>query len=216
MNRNIDELNNLTSRVEKPEDYFGAMDLTKEQIEQRIEYAYGAFTIYDLILIMFLTMQEYNDIDEDYLKTTFIERITSLIAGFATPDDYLINYAITTADDFIDTTIRNQDDIYTTSEDRALFNAEQGANAVLNYIDYQIAVELGETYKTWKTENDNKVRATHQELNGKKIAIDKLFDVGGVKMRFPMDSKYGLNSERFAKETVNCRCTVKYSSKQEI
>lgn len=202
--RNIDEINNI--RSEKPKDYFAVMELTPEQLKKRLEYTEKAFPIFDLILILILTMRDYETIDVDYIKTTLIDRLTTLFLDFTTPDDYLIDYAINTAENFVDTTIEHQDDEYYTSEDRALFNAENSANDVANYVEYQEAIEKGKTHKMWISKADVKVRKTHQLVSSKKIPIDKLFEVGKAKMRFPKDYEAGEHPE----ETVNCRCTVKY------
>lgn len=203
--RNIDEINNI--RSEKPEQYFSVMDLTPEQLKKRLDYTKKAFPIFDLILILILTMRDYERIDVDYVKTTLIERLTSLFIDFTTPDDYLIDYAITTANNFVDTTIDNIDDEYYLSEDRSLFNAENSANDVANYVEYKEAIAEGKTNKMWISKADVKVRKTHQVVNSKKIPIDKYFEVGKAKMRFPKDYEKAL---AHPEETVNCRCTVKY------
>jgi len=210
--RNIDELNNLNRRSEDIKKYFAEMDLTPKQLKQRLEYAFAAFSIYDLILIMFLTMKEYDDIDEDYLKTTLTDRILSLITGMSTPDDYLIDYAIKSSDAFVDTTIKNQDDEYYSSEERAELNAKAGANAVVNYLEYITAKAEDKQYKTWVTIIDGKERATHHLLNGTRKKIDELFNVGGVRMRFPMDHLYAKDEEAYMKQSIKCRCKLKYSS----
>ena len=58
MTRNIDELSNLKTKSEPPEQYFKKMDLDDEQVERRIEYTKKANELFDVILILLLTMQE--------------------------------------------------------------------------------------------------------------------------------------------------------------
>lgn len=91
------------------------------------------------------------------------------------------------------------------SPDRAVFNAENEANTVLNYKDYK---EAKGNFKTWITENDERVRPTHIPLEGEKIPIGDLFVVGEALMRFPKDLEYAAD---YPEEIVNCRCSIKYS-----
>lgn len=93
------------------------------------------------------------------------------------------------------------------SQDRAMYNAENEANTVLNYKDYKEAAQKYK-YKTWHTENDSRVRMTHVPLEGERIPITDMFVVGESLMRFPKDLEYAADSPE---EYVNCRCSVTYS-----
>lgn len=68
------------------------------------------------------------------------------------------------------------------------------------------ALKKGYTRKRWKTFGDEKVRETHNEVNGETIPIQQPFIVGGYRMMFPGDTSFGAP----AQEVVNCRCTVQY------
>lgn len=94
------------------------------------------------------------------------------------------------------------------SDDRAMYNAENEANTVLNYKDYKEA-SLKYKYKTWITENDSRVRQTHIPLEGETIPIADMFVVGEALMRFPKDIEYASD---YPEEIVNCRCSIKYSN----
>lgn len=207
MTRNIDELNNLNRRSEEPEEYFKKMDLPEEEKERRIEYTKKANEFFDLILVLALLESDRNELFFASLRDRLETYLLTLINEYTTPDDYLIDYAANTAFNFIDTTEKNIDDPWYTSEDRALYNAENSANDVLNYDLYQKAIAEGKTHKKWITEKDNRVRKTHKPLDGKKIGIKELFYVGGIPMRFPKDYEY---AEAFPQETINCRCSIKY------
>lgn len=202
MTRNIDELNNL--RSVDPREYFKDMGFTEEEIEERIEFTEKADSIFDVILVLILLSDNVNyeelrgRLESDYL---------SLIVEYAEPDDYLIQYASDFSGNFIDTTKDHIEDDWYTSADRSLFNAENSANDVLNYKEYQEAIKDGKTKKKWVAEKDNRVRKNHKLVDGKEIGIKELFYVGGVPMRFPKDYEY---AEAFPQETVNCRCRVKY------
>ena len=208
MIRGIDELSNLTTKkAEEPEEYFKKMDLNKEQVQKRLDYTKKANDLFDVILILLLTMDERGETNFYYARNMLETWLLSLIAEYTTPDDYLIDYATDTAYNFVDTTVRHFDDPWYTSSDRALYNAENGANDVLNYSEYQEAIEAGKTHKRWITENDNKVRETHRELHRKELPIREFFQVGVAQMRFPKDYE---KASMFPEELVNCRCTIQY------
>ena len=95
---------------------------------------------------------------------------------------------------------------YWISINRARLIAQNEANTFLNYTEYIQAKENGFTQKTWLTMPDNKVRDTHEEVEGKTIGIDEFFQVGNSEMKFPHD--WELNPD--PKETINCRCAVEY------
>ena len=105
--------------------------------------------------------------------------------------------------------MRNIDKRYFTSDDRAVVNAEQQTNSTFNKKSFEEAIESGKTHKMWVTKHDQRVRHTHVEADGQTVPIDKPFEVGGSELQFPCDP---LGS---AKEIVNCRCQVIYSTKQE-
>lgn len=210
MTRNIDELSNLQTRSVEPEKYFGEMDLDEEQVENRIEYTKKANELFDVILILLLTMRDNGEVDYSYARGLLETWLLSLIAEFTTPDDYLIDYATDTAFNFVETTQKHEGEGWYTSKDRALYNAENSANDVLNYDEYQKAIEAGKTHKKWITENDRKVRDSHRELHNKVIPIKEYFRVGIAKMRFPKDYEY---ASMFPEELISCRCTIEYLPK---
>lgn len=213
MTRNIDELSNLTTkRAVEPKKYFEEMDLTEEQVKKRVEYTEKAYDIYDLILIMILTMADTESINFKLARGMLERQLQSLINEYITADDYLIDYASDMAFDFIDTTAKHISKEWYTSSDRALFNAENGANDVFNYIEYKEAIESGKTHKKWITERDNRVRETHKEVSNKVIPIKDFFRVGLSRMRFPKDYEY---AGVFPEEIVNCRCSIEYINKDD-
>lgn len=202
--RTLDELNNLSTT---PEQYFGEMDLTEEQREERIAFTDGAYSIILDVMYEIDTYREYGLIDFEAIKQTLNDRMAALIAGYVVVDDYLRQYCTDYAENFINTTIRNIETEWYLSQDRALFNAENGANDTLNYKDYKEAVEKGYKRKKWVSEHDNKVRDTHRIVDGTIIPINDYFDVGGVLMRFPKDYELAFDAPW---ELINCRCVCKW------
>ena len=212
MTRNIDELSNLTTRAVEPEKYFGEMDLDEEQVKKRVAYTKKANELFDVILILLMTMRDNGTLDYVYARDMLESWLLSLISEFTTPDDYLIDYATDTAYNFVDTTKKHIDEPWYTSSDRSLFNAENSANDVMNYSEYIDALHSGKTHKKWITEKDNRVRKTHKGLDGKTIGITEVFHVGFALMRFPKDYDLAMS---FPEELVNCRCTIEYLPKDK-
>lgn len=56
--------------------------------------------------------------------------------------------------------------------------------------------------KKWVTAGDNRVRESHQKLNGTVIGMDEFFSVGGHQALHPLDLRLP------ASETVRCRCRL--------
>ena len=202
--RTLDELNNVST---SPEEYFGDMDLTNSQIEERLRFTNESYEAILDSMYEIDTYKEFGAIDYDAIRQRLDDRMAAVIAGYVVLDEYLRQYCSDYARNFVDTTEKHINEDWYLSEDRALFNAENSANDTINYKDYKKAVEDGFTHKKWVTENDNKVRETHKLVNPKPIPIKDLFVVGGCLMRFPKD--YDMAFDR-PEETVNCRCVAKY------
>ena len=203
----IDELNTMSK---PPKEYFGEMNLTEEQKDDRIRFTEQANDELLGVMELIVASLEFGEIDYDFIRETLEERWLEVIGSFAVIDDYLRQYAADYAMNFVEATETNISDIWFLSEDRALYNAENGANDTLNYKEYVDAVKRGYKAKRWLTERDRKVRRTHAELESKTIGIMDYFDVGGVLMRFPKDYEMAFDAPQ---ELIGCRCTVKYIKK---
>lgn len=118
---------------------------------------------------------------------------------------YEPEYVSRLSDEIIDTTTRHPDDDYYLSKERALLIGQNESNTTFNHIDYTEAKESGKRYKVWYAELDDKTREDHIEVDGTRIPIDEMFDVGGEQLRYPHDYLNGS-----AKNLVNCRCTCRY------
>ena len=95
---------------------------------------------------------------------------------------------------------------YWLSINRAMLIAKNEANTFLNYSDFVDAKESGYTTKTWLTMLDDKVRDTHEEIDGQTIGIDETFKVGNSELKFPHDWELSPDPN----EVINCRCAVTY------
>lgn len=189
-------------------EYFNIMKLSKKQKKERVDFAERLEDDLILIMLLFEELKRYNITDDTFiveqLKTAYLANVES----FNVPSDgYISDIALAFAVGFVKATLDHLDDEWYTSSDRLKYNAENEANTVLNYKDYLDAKERYK-YKTWHTENDNRVRMTHVPLEGERIPIDDLFVVGDALMRYPKDIEYCDDME----EIVNCRCSIEYSN----
>lgn len=207
----FDEINKLYKPRSIPYDkYFGDMELTGNQIRERISFSEDTEDTLLFILVLIGLLGDYGVPDNERVKQT-IETLAieyrGVIERYTAIDDYLENYVSEFANGFVTTTIENIDDAWYTSNDRAMFDAENEANTILNYKDYLGAISQGYTQKEWRTFRDNRVRKTHKAVDGKTIGIKDYFVVGKALMRFPHD--YQLASDH-PEELISCRCVLEY------
>ena len=207
----LDELNTL--RSQPFDEYFGVMNLTEDQIKRRIAFA-DAFELFMLsVMYTISNMRDYDLMNWDYIDGMVEEGYRDILRDFITEDDYTDRMVQDFSKNFRESTekalasnIEKAIAAWMLSADRARFNAENEANNVLNYGEYTDAVDDGYTTKTWHTELDERVRPTHEPLEGVTIPIADLFQVGNAYMRFAKDEL----AADFPEEIVNCRCTVSY------
>ena len=208
----FDELNKLHdgkyNRKSMPyEQYFGEMDLSKKQKEERINFSKKFEEVMMFLFFLLLTVEEYgNKSNQEFIVDEIKQKYKDLVEDYMVVDGYVEQYIDDFVREVIDVTNRHTDEPYFKSEDRAVLIAENEANSVLNYSDYVKAMNNGYTKKKWKTELDNKVRKTHIPLENRMVDIKTPFVVGESLMMFPKDTTYGADAE----EIVNCRCTVEY------
>lgn len=199
--RIFDELNG--DRISIPyEEYFGEMEISDKEKEERKELA-KEFEILFLFLLMAYKKEQSDEIIR-ILQEKYKE-ISILFIGTEKASSYIEEYSKQIIEDTIRVTNENIKDPYYTSWDRAMFIAENEANSIANYRQQLEAIKSGKKYKTWVTMRDKKVRHTHEKIDSLRIPIFEAFQVGNSRMMFPKDS----NGE--AKETINCRCVLEYS-----
>lgn len=184
------------------EEYFEPMVLTKWQKKKRIELAEE---LEDALFLLFLAW--YYDADVIEAQNTFIETYMNAVekyddVGFR--DDF-DEYITLLAASLYESTLRNIDEPYFTSIDRAMYVAANEANTAMNKIEFGEAKADGKTKKTWHTEQDLKVRLAHIPLDGKTVGIDEPFMVDGYPMQYPKQE----GAPPYL--TINCRCSLSYS-----
>lgn len=184
------------------EEYFGEMLLSEEEKEERKALAK------ELEVLFLFMLMDYRKEEIEKVKPVLQEKYKDIAMAFLGTEkesSYIAECSKRIIDETIRATNENIDDPYYTSWDRAMFIAENEANAIGNYRQQMQAVKSGKKYKTWLTMNDNKVRHTHKEIDSLKVPIFEAFQVGDSKMMFPKDTNGS------AEETVNCRCVLEYS-----
>ena len=82
--------------------------------------------------------------------------------------------------------------------------AETEAHRDSNEAAYKTAVKAGATTKTWRTVGDDKVRDSHEWLDGVSAPIDgEFYNFAGQSTQYP--GQWGV-----AEEDCNCRCWLTY------
>lgn len=225
----FDKLNIVKRRSEPYAQYFGVMDLTPEQRRKREELA---IELEDIFLIFFDVMQiglAMGVLDEMSAK----QELTYLLYDKISDDTYFENeeqldrYVSNLVNETYRSTVENMakypNDVseldaekeeptpYWVSDDRAMFISENEANTLFNSKEFVEASEQGYTHKIWMSYGDDRVRVTHQIVDGAKVPIGVYFDVGAARMLYPKDvsSEFSTGAEH-PEEVVSCRCSVKY------
>lgn len=205
--RLFDELGASQSILSIDEYFDEIEELTEKDREKRKKFAFEMEDILLFIFALYLTMKDYNYIKEEYIKVQLQSRYIQLVRKYDVDIDFEASeYINQFSKDTIDTTLRNGDTPYFTSNDRAVLISENESQNTFNRQDYADAIKSGKTMKQWADIGDKKERKTHREVGGTVIPIEEYFLVGDSLLLYPHD--YSMNPE--AKEVVNCRCGIRY------
>lgn len=95
------------------------------------------------------------------------------------------------------------DDLYDEwGEARAYGIADNEVLAAFGWTANETAIIYGAREREWRTQGDDRVRPTHQDVDGQIRKMNEPFLVGGALLNYPGDSSGPLV------ETANCRCYV--------
>ena len=124
--RDYDELNGLVgmSRSEDYEDYFGVMDLPDAGKEKRIELAERLVDNFLLVLAFIFTIQQYQAINWETIRTRFESAYRDALEGTIVLDEYLDSYIRQFSYDVTKSTQNHVDEPYYYSLDRSMVMAE--------------------------------------------------------------------------------------------
>lgn len=207
--RLFDEINNLPkSNILSIDEYFdGIENLTDEEKEKRKKFSFEMEDILLFIFSLFLTMKDFNYINQEYIEVQLQTKYLSLVKKYGVDIDFEISeYIKQFSQETIEVTLRNGDTQFFTSDDRAVLIAENESQNTFNRQDYIDAIKSGKTKKQWMDIRDNRERKTHREVGGTVLPIEEYFLVGDSLLLYPHD--YSMNPE--VKETANCRCSIRY------
>ena len=192
-------------------EFFGDMLLEPEEIERRMRMAEDLDYVFLFLFAWLAINNGIGDIAYTKLYKEIEQKYGDAIEPYLWSNDSAFEYAARgymsrQIRHIVDNTEKNLDDAYFFSEDRAEGVAENQTNGVANCEEFFDADANGATTKTWRTMLDNKVRDTHQEMEGVTIPAGEVFTVGDSEMLYPGDDSFGAD----ASELANCRCTVEY------
>ena len=202
----FDELNKLVGmkRSMPLAYYFQPMKLTAEQKRERLRLAEKLEDEFVYCMAyMFYAYPNINETMVDEFRNRYIRQLEMLGIATAAARMQANKFSI----DAVDATLRHKEDPYYYSKDRARFMAEDQSNFIYDDKDFADAVAAGYAYKTWETVGDNRVRSTHQEVEGLTIPIDEPFQLAGGYMMAPHDDSLGVDEN----ELIKCRCTLSFS-----
>ena len=204
-----DELNQLVGyKISEPfDEYYEPMRITEEQKRKRIELAERLYEVFLALLVECFYADQFGTVipSDIYARTrdAYIEAVNESVSI----DDYIYDHAIEIIESTILILNKHDDEPFYYSDDRSMAIAENDANSIWNYEEFQEAYEEGYRYKTWNTIMDGKERESHAEINGTTIRIDELFELPGGLMAYPRSDEYGASDD----EIINCRCSLEYS-----
>lgn len=194
---NYDELNVLSA-----EQYFGEMELSEKQKQERLE-------MYDLLMdeldFIFLLLVDYGYFDKNRLVTEVFGAWIEAISNKYDVEQDFVDYAKAFARQFVDDTLKNIDNPTIFSENRKILIAENESNSVVNQEEFNRAIDAGKTEKTWHTLMDGKERDSHRKMNKVSVPINDYFIFKDCEMLFPHDYVNGTQ-----KQLANCRCWLTY------
>lgn len=203
----FDELNQLVPKQNIPmEQYFGEMGLTNEQERKRLDLAERLEEEFiDILAWVFYTAQN-RAVSESVVEERFREALIN------STDEEVMNLSRTeeiidtVAKEVAKTTVDRRNTPFFLSEERAYLLAEDNANTLFNYYDFEQALSQNKSMKQWFTILDGRERQTHNLADGMIAVVEQPFEVGDSLLMFPKDTSLGASPE----EIIGCRCSVRY------
>ena len=202
----FDELNKMVGvkRSLPFEEYFRPMKISEKQKKERMRLA--RLLEEEFLYMMSYMFYAYPTINMDManeLRERYIRQLELLGIATTAAKAQAAKFAI----EAVESTQRHKEDPYFYSEDRARLCAEDQSCFVGDINDYADALDGGKGFKTWQTVGDNRVRFSHEEVEGLTLPIEEPFELAGGLLQYPHDSSWGCDPS----EISGCRCTLSYS-----
>lgn len=206
-------VNDNQERKSTPIDlYLNVMDISSKDKEERKKTTEDLFELMMFVFALIRAQNAFNTFDATNIRYQLISGYNEILGQLTDLNNETERHVDYFADNFMKNTSENLNDSWYLSEDRALFIAENESLDSHAYKDYNNAIKRGFKHKKWVAQLDKRTRKTHSEVNGTVIGINEYFHVGNADMFFPRDT---FTSEStgydYPEETVNCRCTVRYT-----
>lgn len=202
---NLPERNSYQDKTDKKvflDDFFDVIPFHKEE---RIRIAEE---IDDAILTMYELFYMLRPFDTNIVQKALQDDLRNIIYRNGYYNQEMEDYVISLSELIVLTTLKHSSEPYFFSEDRAIDIGANESLTIMNYRELHDAIDEGYTYKTWWTMEDNRVRETHEEVDGVTIPIEDKFQVGEHLLAMPHD--YNM-MDIAPEEIVNCRCYMTYS-----
>ena len=216
----FDELNQRREFIEK---WYSVMNIPEKDKKNRVDVA---LDYAEIMLLLFYMVTDQIKINQPELEVMFRERLVVIAERELKTKNvaYINDWADETSKRIVEETVRNYEEViekedknylnfdkynveipaeeYWTSPFRATLLGIETASTVVNYKELVDAINEGKTRKTWITEGDDKVRKTHDAVQGVDLPINEMFLVGNSYLMMPGDTLNGAELN----EVLNCRC----------
>jgi len=164
------------------------------------------------------TMLSYGGFDKDYARQLFRDCLEdAYIEGFASAE-YMLNQEEDIEDDLLFFALEKEYDgesIYTKFDDYYEQNDAEKLKVLVESEFHRVYSQGGldmaeatgrDVYKTWQTMQDDRVRETHDYLEGMTIPVREKFKT------LDMDEADAPGGFTLPENNVNCRCWLSYST----
>lgn len=190
-------------------EWFSVIELPKDNIDSRVSLAESAEEeILDWFYFMLLAYGSAEMVNEAMAAQVLEQALLNAIPA-TQRSEYVDKLIAQTAQEVTEATIRHWDDPYFLSEDRAAVIAQNEAQMVNSYAEYEDAEARGFTSKTWHGMLDNRERESHVAAEDQTVPIGEDFFVGENSYFIvpTVPSEAGADPEEY----VNCRCWATYN-----
>lgn len=201
----FDQLNSLSR--EEYEEYFGVMNISDDQKEDRV---LTAMALEDRFLKIFAFIQWRIDNGEMFVADSIpmFEEAFLIVAltRLGLTEEDVSDDALRFATDVALSTYRNRETPYFLSADRAVNMAKTESNNINCHGELLDAKKAGYRTKTWCTIIDGRERDWHGAEDGYTLPIDEPFEIIGELLMYPTDRSLGASADNIS----NCRCSLSY------
>ena len=182
-----------------------------DQVRQRLQLKFDEINA-------LITMLSYGGFDKDYARQLFRDCLEdAYIEGFASAE-YMLQQEEDIEDDLLFFALEKEYDgesIYTKFDDYYEQNDAEKLKVLVESEFHRVYSQGGldmaeatgrDVYKTWQTMQDDRVRETHDYLEGMTIPVREKFKT------LDMDEADAPGGFTLPENNVNCRCWLSYST----